>query len=177
MRLVRARDDEQARRVAVEPVDDSRPLRLLAARDRVAEQPVDERPARVAGRRMHDDARRLVDDEQVLVLVGDAQVELLGLEARRAPLRQLEVELAPRPPAGGSSICGCAVDEDAPLGEQPLGGRARADLFERGEEAVEPLARRLGRDGRARGQASVFGAGAPKECASCAAGAPRRRAR
>jgi hypothetical protein len=44
---------------------------------------------------MDDEARRLVHDEQVLVLVGDAQVELLGLETRRAPFRKLDVELVP----------------------------------------------------------------------------------
>ena len=43
----------------------------VAARDVVLEQAVDERAARVPRRRVHDEACRLVDDEQVLVLVGD----------------------------------------------------------------------------------------------------------
>jgi len=32
---------------------------------------------------MHDDSGRLVHDQQMLVLVGDPEVDLLGLEARR----------------------------------------------------------------------------------------------
>ena len=40
-----AGDDEQARRVAVEPVDDARPVRLVPALDVVGEQPVHERAA------------------------------------------------------------------------------------------------------------------------------------
>ena len=43
----------------------------VAARDVVLEQAVDERAARVPRRRMHDQAGRLVDNDQVLVLVGD----------------------------------------------------------------------------------------------------------
>ena len=43
VRLLRARDHEEARGVAVEPVDDARPLGLLPARHRVAEETVDER--------------------------------------------------------------------------------------------------------------------------------------
>jgi hypothetical protein len=38
------------------------------------------------------------------------------------------------------------VDENSARLEQPLCGRARADLVESGEEAVEPLPRRLVRD-------------------------------
>src|SRR5947207_8046633 len=68
VRLGRAGDDEQARGVAVEAMDDARAVRLLPARDVVAEQPVYERPACMAGRGMDDDPRGLVDDEEVLVL-------------------------------------------------------------------------------------------------------------
>ena len=71
MRLGRARDHEQARGVAVEPVDDPRPVDLVPARRVVGEQAVDERAGRMAGRRMDHEPGRLVDDEQVLVLVGD----------------------------------------------------------------------------------------------------------
>ena len=39
---------------------------------------------------MDDESRRLVDDEQALVLVGDDEIELLGLEGRLAPLGQVE---------------------------------------------------------------------------------------
>ena len=42
------------------------------------EQGVDEGPVRVAGGRVHDDARRLVHDDQVLVFVHDLKREVLG---------------------------------------------------------------------------------------------------
>src|SRR3954468_8961204 len=60
--------NEQAGGVAVEPMDDARPLRVSAG-DASVEQCVNERPALVPGRRMNDQARPLVDDEEMLVLV------------------------------------------------------------------------------------------------------------
>ena len=70
--LLAACHHEQPGRVAVEAVHDPGAVRLVAA-DRAARQRLDERPARVPARRMHDHARRLVDDQQVLVLVGDVE--------------------------------------------------------------------------------------------------------
>ena len=69
VRLVRAGDHEEPGCVAVEPVDDPGAVALLPALDRVREQAVDERAGAVPRRRVHDDAGRLVHDEQVLVLV------------------------------------------------------------------------------------------------------------
>jgi hypothetical protein len=88
---------------------------------------------------VHDDPGRLVDDEQVLVLVGDPERQLLGLEARLRLgglegdlLATLEsMTLGPR----------LAVDEYRVLGQKPLRRGARADLAQRGEEPVEPLPR------------------------------------
>ena len=59
------------------------------------EQPVHERAGRVPGARVDDDARRLVDDEQVLVLPGDVQVHRLRLERRRASGGQLDDDVLP----------------------------------------------------------------------------------
>src|SRR5579884_3087859 len=95
VRLRRPRDDEQTRGVAIEPVHDSRPLGLLAARRVVRDEAVDERAARVPGRRVHDEAGGLVDDEEVLVLVGNRELHLLRLDAGRRSLRRLELELLP----------------------------------------------------------------------------------
>ncbi len=55
VRLRRARDDEQPRGVAVEPVHDPGPVGLLPALDVVGEQPVHERSGRMPGRRMDDE--------------------------------------------------------------------------------------------------------------------------
>ena len=104
---------------------------------------MDERPCRSAGAGMDDDARRLVHDEQVLVLVGEAQVERLCDERRRD--RRLELDLLARlePVALRARD---AVDAHLAGREQPLGGSTRADLVEPGEEAVEPQPRRVFRD-------------------------------
>src|SRR5215211_9113176 len=79
VRLRGARDDEQAGGVSIEAVNDAGPL-LLPTRGAVLEDAVDERSGAVTGRRVDDDSRRLVDDEQVLVLVGDPEADVLRLE-------------------------------------------------------------------------------------------------
>ena len=98
----------------------------------------------VPRRRVDDDSGRLVHDEEVLVLEGDPQREVLGLE-RGLRLGRLEGDLLPAREAValGPRL---AVDERARLREQPLGRRTRAHLGQRGEEAVQPLSRGLGRD-------------------------------
>ena len=89
----------------------------------------------MAGRWVHDEAGGLVDDEQVLVGVDDSKLDLLALE-RRLPRRlELDELTARKAVALGPSL---PVDLHHPRGEQPLGGRARADLGQLGEEAVEP---------------------------------------
>ena len=95
VRLGRARDHEQPRGVAVEPVDDPRAFRVVPTLDVVREQPVDERAPRVARRGMDDEPRRLVDDEQVLVLVGHDQLDRLRDEPARPRRGRLELQLLP----------------------------------------------------------------------------------
>jgi hypothetical protein len=101
-------------------VDDPGPLRL-AARD-VAEQSVDERPVTPASGRVNHDACRLVDDEEVLVFVGDPERDVLsrerGLRSRSAELDGLA---AREPVALGARA---AVDEDVAGLEES--GRRRA---------------------------------------------------
>ncbi len=144
VRLLRARDDEQPRRVAVEAVDDARPVLLPALGPRGCER-LHERAAGVPGRRVHDDAGGLVDDEEVLVVVRDRELGqrdggLLGYRSRRLDLDLLPagelVALAARLP----------VHEHGARREQPLGRGARADLRQPREVAVEPLSGGLGRD-------------------------------
>ena len=81
LRLLALGDHHQPGRVAVEPVHDvGRP----AATCSVLEQ-LDQGPATVARRRVHDEARRLVDDQQPVVLEHDARVRIgrLGGGRRR----------------------------------------------------------------------------------------------
>jgi hypothetical protein len=94
---------------------------------------------------VHDNARRLVHDQHVVVLEGDPQRDLLALQPWRDDLwdGQLELLATLQPVALRPKL---AVHERATLAEQPLGRRARADLGQRGEKAIEPLARSLGGD-------------------------------
>jgi hypothetical protein len=96
---------------------------------------------------MHDDPCGLVDDEEMLVLVGDPQVELLRLELGRFRGGDLDLErLATRETV--------ALGRRSPVDayraglDQPLGRAARRDLGQTREEAVEPLAGGLVRDAR-----------------------------
>ena len=81
MGLVVLGDHQQARGPLVEAVDDARPEDAAHPGEvvHVAEQRVHERAARRAGARVHDEAGRLVHDDQVAVLVHDGHVDVLGL--------------------------------------------------------------------------------------------------
>jgi hypothetical protein len=144
-RRIAARDHEQTRGVAVEPVDDARPLLVLSARGQ-ADEPVDQRAAGMSWGGMDDDAGRLVHDQEMFVLPGNLERHVFALEPGRRGLRNRQLELLAalepvrlRPPL--------PVHDRGALLEQPLGRGARADLGQRGEEAIEPLARGLGGNG------------------------------
>ena len=72
VRLFAAGDDHQPRGVPVEPVHDAAALRLAAAR--LGTERVDKGAGRVPGSGMDDEARGLVDHEQVLVLPHDRRL-------------------------------------------------------------------------------------------------------
>ena len=127
MGLVGAGDDEEPRGVAVESMDDPRPRRIAPARDGVREESVDERAVRVPGRRVDDDAGRLVDDEEILVLVHDAQRHLLRHEGGALAFGKLDLQplsaleaVTLRPPH--------AVDERLALTDEAFGCCARTDV-------------------------------------------------
>jgi hypothetical protein len=147
VRLLRARDDEQAGRVPVEPVDDAATLLLPALGSRSG-QSLCERAAGVTGRGMDDDACRLVHDEEVLVRVDDREFRRRRDPLRRHRSRRLELDLlSAREPL--TLAARLSVDEHGAGLEQPLGRGARAHLRQGGEETVEPLARGLRRDDEA----------------------------
>ena len=138
--LLAAGDDEQAGGVAVEPVHDAGTT-LVAAGDAPLEQPVHEGAVLVARRRVHDDAGRLVDDEEPVVLVDDGERDLLGDELRLAGRRLVDLDAL----AGTHLVvlgARDAVDARPALGEQALRLRAR-EAGVAGERHVEALARLL----------------------------------
>ena len=102
-----------------------------------------ERAARMARRGMHDEPGRLVNDQQVLVFVGDPQVALLGLERDGHGLRRVDLErlAAGEPVALGSRL---TVQANGAGREQALGLRTRRNVRERSDVPVEPLAGSLG---------------------------------
>jgi len=144
MSLLGAGDDEKPRGVPVETMDDPGPAGVLASGDVVCEEPVNERPGAVAGRGVHNDSSRLVDDDQVLILPDNTHVEILWLEGTCLTLGRLEFDwLSSSEPVALWSLR--TVDQNLARVEQPFGGRARANVVESPQEAVEPLAGRLGR--------------------------------
>ncbi len=145
---VGACDDEQSGRVAVEPVHDPGALFVAALGPR-GEQPGHERPRSMPRRGVDDDAGRLVDHDEVLVFVGDRQVDLLRRDPGRLRSRQRELQLLPtRESVALRSRA--AVDEDGALREKPLRERARADRREVREVPVQPRAGRPVSDAQAR---------------------------
>jgi hypothetical protein len=94
---------------------------------------------------MHDETRRLVEDEEIAVLVQDAEGEILGLGNRRRGRRDGDLErlasLETERRATGSS-----VDEDTSRFEKRLDARP-AELREAGGDGpVEPVAPVRGTD-------------------------------
>jgi hypothetical protein len=147
VRLPGAGDDEQAGRVAVEPVDDAWALGLLATCDRVREQAVHQCAAGMTGRGMNDDAGGLVDHDQMVVFVCHTERHVFGDKVGLTALRKGELHFF----ATGQAMAlrtRRAVYQHLSLAEQALGGRAGADLAQAGEEAVEPFAGRRRRHGK-----------------------------
>ena len=170
MRLVRAGDDEEARRVAIEPVDDARPV-VVAAGGAEREQAVHERPRLLPAGGMDDEAGRLVDDEEVLVLVDDVERDRLGDELPGLGQRDVELLPALEPEALRP---GLPVDEDVARRDEALGRGARADAGKLGDDGVEAPPRVGVRNARAETCQRRRSCGRPRRTRGTAA---RRRRR
>jgi hypothetical protein len=137
VRLVGAGDDQQAGGIAVEPVDDPRPLGIPTG-GAEGEQAVRQGRSLGGAGGMGDEAGGLVDDEQVLVLVGDVERELDRDERPRD--RELDVDvLAPCEPMALRARL--SIHQDVPGGHQPLCERTGPHFRELGDERVQPAAR------------------------------------
>src|SRR6185436_3499668 len=71
-RLLRPRDDHQPRRVAVEAMHDARPVGIVAPGSAETEQLRGERASGGTSPRVHCDPSGLVDDDEMLVVIGKA---------------------------------------------------------------------------------------------------------
>jgi hypothetical protein len=100
---------------------------------------------------MHDQPGGLVDDEEVLVLPRDPELVVLTCGRLVMCDRSLELDLLPTREAVALRARG-AIDYDCARSEQPLRLAARADLGQRGDEAVKPLSGGVCRDACADGQ-------------------------
>ena len=137
---VALRDDEQPRRVLVQAVHDARAEWVVAARG-PARQRLRERPGVVARRRMDGDAGRLVDDDQVVVLVDDLERDVVGaggVGRRLGDRRDLDRVARLQDVA---LLARLATDGDGTGVDQLLRGGARADPLVLAERGVQPLAR------------------------------------
>jgi hypothetical protein len=131
---------EEARRAAIETVDDPGPEDAADARQvaQAVEQRVDQRSGRRPGPGVHDEAGRLVDDHEVLVLVHDPQRDVLGLWEGRHWLRPIQVDLLARLQAHRRSY-GLPFEADIPRSDHGLQARACFVRETRSEPAIEAL--------------------------------------
>ena len=137
-------DDQQPRRVLVDAVDDPGPRDPADPAQRSAamvEQRIDHRPVAIARGGVDDEPGGLVDDEQMLVLIDDAELDLLRLvvrglgggdgEGEGLVALHLDRRVAHREPVGAGQRAG--------LG-QHLEPFARQRRHAVGKRAVEPPA-------------------------------------
>ena len=148
MRKVVFRGDQQAGGILVDAVDDAGALFPADAGERVPavpQQRVDQRPVRMPGGGMDDEAAGLVDHDHVVILENHVQRDLLRHE--RHVLRRRERD--DKSVARGALVVlfdRRAVQQDAPGVQQPLRGAAGQLLYMAREESVDPVAALLCKD-------------------------------
>ena len=135
--LLAAGDDEQARGIPVEAVNDARPLSRPARRPPSAER-TGKRPPRMPCPGMDHDSGGLLDDEQMLVLPGDVQARRLGFRLRLGrSFRWLETNLL----TAGEAVAllpGNPVYQHYPFGDESFRGGAGAHGGLLREEPIQP---------------------------------------
>ena len=133
--------DDETGGVPVNAVDDAGPLFTVDAAQTVAavpQQGVHQCAVRVAGGGVDDQSHRLVDHDDVLVLVHHVQRDVLGHDVHRLRVGDVHGEQHPLVRAGvlleGLAACG-----DPALVQQLLGGGAGQTLHAAGEQLIGPL--------------------------------------
>src|SRR3546814_12552329 len=109
--LVVLRGDDQAARILVDAVDDAGPRDAADARKlsrAMVEQRVDERAVEIARGGVDDHAGGLVDDDQMLILPGDDQIQVLRGVMRRGGDGEATCRLARYAVTAERRSCGLA---------------------------------------------------------------------
>ena len=151
--------DEKPARILVEAVDDAGPGHAAHARQlrpAMGDERIDQRAVGIAGRRMDDKPRGLLDDDKILVLVNDMKRNVFALgRCGRGRWNGDFVGLAGFDPPVGVSYFrarkrdGAGVDQALQPGTAEIGKR-------RSQKAVEPLTGVLAAD-MSGPQCSVYG--------------------
>ena len=93
-------------------------------------------------RGVDDHPRRLVDDDEVAVLVDDVERDLLGARLEDESVGDLEVDDVPRGYGVGGG-CGMTVELDEVALDKPGGSRPAQVGGLRGDEAIQPRRGRI----------------------------------
>src|SRR5690606_35269472 len=102
------------------------------ARAAMMDERVDQRARPVAGAGMHDEARRLAKDDQVVVLVEHVERDVFGLRLGIARLRQGDLDAVAGMDLALRLAYGRAVDAHGPFLDQRLDAAAREIAGKRG---------------------------------------------
>ncbi len=141
--LRRARHHQQAARILVEAMNQTG-ARHHRQRRIMRQQRILQGVARIAGTGMHDQAGRLVDHQQGLVLIGDAQADRLGFNGRLGRKFRLDAH----PLAAGQAFPRshhAAIEQDRTAADPALQPRARVLRQGGGERQIKARAGGLGR--------------------------------
>ncbi len=90
----------------------------------MADQRIDQRPVGMAGGGVDDEPGRLVDDDEMLVLVDDVERDVLALDGQIFRRGRVERDGRPRGELARGVARDLAVDEDAAVLDQRLEPRA-----------------------------------------------------
>lgn len=107
---------------------------------------VHERTGRVTGAGMHDEPRRFIEDDQVVVFVNNPHRDVLGDERARRRWRQVDLHSSAEAQSGGRTAFDGPIYADPSLAD-PLRETASAVVRELPrQEAVEALTGVIGAD-------------------------------
>jgi hypothetical protein len=139
MSFVALGGNQHTRGSSIQSVDDSRSLHSTNPGQVVAmmKQSVNECSARVSRSGMDNHPGRLVDDDQIFILVENIESNCLGLERRLGEIRRRRVESVALP-YGLTGSTGAIVDANA-IGVDPAPSLRARDSRDLGERAVESL--------------------------------------